>query len=58
MINRITKDQTLNNIEKNIINELPNKKLWGDLDISYEEYENLRDDKCRIGACAFLDVKI
>lgn len=43
MINKITKEQALSTIEKNIIKELPNKQLWGDLDISYEEYENLRD---------------
>lgn len=43
MKNKITKDQALSTIEKNIIKELPNKQLWGDLDISYEEYENLRD---------------
>ena len=43
MINKITKEQALSAIEKNIISELPNKKLWGDLDVSYEEYEILRD---------------
>ena len=41
MINSITKEQSLNTIEKNIIGELPEKKLWGDLDITYEEFEIL-----------------
>lgn len=43
MINPIEKQQNIDFIEKNIISELHGKELWGDLNVTLEEYEILRD---------------
>ena len=45
MINKITKGQSIKCIEENISLELKGKQLWGDLEISFEEYE-LNDFMC------------
>lgn len=51
MINKITKGQSIKCIEENISLELKGKQLWGDLEISFEEYEILRDQIKKLLYC-------
>ena len=43
MINLVEKGQSLKNMESSILHELGSKKLWGDMGLSEDEYEILRD---------------
>lgn len=43
MINPIEKGQSLKNMEANILQELKGKQLWGDIGLSEDEYDVLRD---------------
>ena len=43
MKNTIVRGQSLGNIEKNITEELIGKELWGDINVSEEEYECLKE---------------
>jgi hypothetical protein len=42
MQNAIQANQSLGNIEKNIIAEINGKELWGDIAVTEEEYGNLK----------------
>ena len=43
MMNSIEKGQSLKNMEASILHELAGKQLWGDIGLSEDEYEVLRD---------------
>lgn len=52
MINRITKGLSLNVMEKNIAAEMSGFEFWGDLGISFEEFEALME---RVKDILFVD---
>ena len=58
MINKITKGQSIKCIEENISLELKGKQLWGDLEISFEEYEILRDQIKKLLYCQDITLPI
>lgn len=43
MINRFTKGLSLNIMEKNIVAEISDLEFWGDLEVSFEEFEALME---------------
>lgn len=57
MINQITKDLSLNIMEKNIATEIAGYEFWGDLGVSFEEFEALRERMKDILSVDGVDIK-